>query len=325
MGVLVLLLNYLLWVHAIGWTSPQIRLFYRKIKYSTPRQVKKEAETKNSIEFSRRPLAVQQSIDETGFKYFCRDCGISFFKQKNFMQHMNGKSHLKLLQEREIAWVTFVQQCPSWVVEVADGQSPIDVETGWRPADLADFPMRSLKSTSRCLDPSTTISSLSPQLRGRFYRYLKEGFGQHYPELADIFHFIDTTPNRQYLRVKEIFESLEAFRVISSFILTAQQQDRPIDTIFDLACGHGLVGCMLAYRFPNKKVVCVDLERRPAFAAYVRAWEEKGLCYGTEARPLSNIEYREEDLNIVLQHVNRPWSFLWVATCVPVLCASARV
>ena len=59
-----------------------------------------------------------------------------------------------------------------------------------------------------------------------------------------------------------------------------------LNTIFDLACGHGLLGVLLAYRFGcpdgdsctskhcrgDIKVVCVDLERRAAFNHYVEGF-----------------------------------------------------
>jgi hypothetical protein len=42
-----------------------------------------------------------------------------------------------------------------------------------------------------------------------------------------------------------------------------------IGVIYDLACGHGLLGVLLAYRFAAARVVCVDLERRPGFQVFV--------------------------------------------------------
>uniref|UniRef100_A0A7S1SIH7 Methyltransferase domain-containing protein n=1 Tax=Tetraselmis chuii TaxID=63592 RepID=A0A7S1SIH7_9CHLO len=78
--------------------------------------------------------------------------------------------------------------------------------------------------------------------------------------------------------------------------MASERRGRSVDTIWDLACGHGLLGIMLACRFPRKRVVCVDLEARPAFAAYRAAWERCGdLSPGWE-KPLQNVEYREGDL-----------------------------
>ena len=48
-------------------------------------------------------------------------------------------------------------------------------------------------------------------------------------------------------------------------------------TIYDLACGHGLGGMLLAYRFPDVKVVCVDIDRRPCWNTYREAFEKFGV------------------------------------------------
>jgi tRNA1(Val) A37 N6-methylase TrmN6 len=41
---------------------------------------------------------------------------------------------------------------------------------------------------------------------------------------------------------------VEAFRAVDNFIMACQKH-RKIDKIVDVACGHGLVGLLLAYRF----------------------------------------------------------------------------
>lgn len=81
------------------------------------------------------------------------------------------------------------------------------------------------------------------------------------------------------------------------------QPGRRFDTIWDLACGHGLLGIMLAYRFPRKRVVCVDLEARPAFRAYRAAWEVAGDKLPGWRAPLQNLEgFREADLREAFGH-----------------------
>jgi tRNA1(Val) A37 N6-methylase TrmN6 len=49
-----------------------------------------------------------------------------------------------------------------------------------------------------------------------------------------------------------------------------------VEIIYDLACGHGLLGVMLAHRFPRLRVVCVDLKRRPAFDHYLEVYRGFG-------------------------------------------------
>lgn len=240
----------------------------------------------------RRPAAVQRTLDNHGVKYFCVDCGVPFSKERNFKEHLRGKSHLRTVADQTTVWEDFKNSAPAW----ADEKDPtIDVLTAWGSSDLSNFPSR-----ATCLHPSFTISKLSSSHRARFYRYLRDEFGEHYPEFTSIFYHMDTSLNRRFLRVKELFESLESFKVISSLILTAKQQGREIETIFDMACGHGLVGILLGYRFPRTRVVLVDLKRRPAFDAFVDAWKAQGVALPSTdhtSSPLGNIEYREADLN----------------------------
>ena len=65
-----------------------------------------------------------------------------------------------------------------------------------------------------------------------------------------------------------------------------------ISTVLDLACGHGLVGILLAHRFPSIRVVAIDLERRDASRAFVGALRECGAA-------LDNIRFVEGDFNAV--------------------------
>ena len=112
--------------------------------------------------------------------------------------------------------------------------------------------------------------------------------------------------------MKELFENLEAFQIVSSVIIMSQDSSAKkkdnkndpkannIDTIYDLACGHGLLGILLAYRFPTKKVICVDLEQRQSFYAFRDAFIAKGEPYKNQPI-LSNLECREADLLTIQQ------------------------
>jgi len=96
------------------------------------------------------------------------------------------------------------------------------------------------------------------------------------------------------LRVKELLETFEAYREIAAFAHTAGKV-RPLDTIYDMACGHGMLGALLAYRFPKRQVVCVDTERRPIFDAFVNAFREFGHAAEGEDAPMSNLSFEEGD------------------------------
>jgi len=95
----------------------------------------------------------------------------------------------------------------------------------------------------------------------------------------------------QYLRVKELFETVEAYKRIGQAIYE-QWREGNVEVIYDFACGHGLLGVLLAYRFHKLRVVCVDLERRPAFGHYLEVAREMEV-------PLENISYVESDFKKV--------------------------
>jgi len=238
---------------------------------------------------SGRPEELRRTLESTGFKFWCDVCGVGFAKRKNLEMHSAGKKHRQALAEKSTAWDSYAEAAPTWARLGADG---VNVETRWSVLDdLSGFPMR-----ATCLSPSATLGTLQPSQRGRFFRYLKDVFGAHYPELPAIFHWIDANGGARYLRVKEIFESLEAFRAVSAFVQSAKEQGMEVDTIWDLACGHGLVGILLAYRFPGKRVICIDLEYRPAFEAYMSGWRAVGDKQAGWAQPLQNVEFWEQDL-----------------------------
>jgi hypothetical protein len=256
---------------------------------------------------SRRTAAVQTTFETTGHKYYCTTCGVGFKKQKNLHQHINGRTHQRVESERASAWLDFCTDVPTWTRNdnKDDDGMILDVHTQWAYSELSAFPHR-----SSCIHPSATIETIGPHLRARFWRYLRDSFGQHYSEFAPIFHEVSLSSPR-HLRVKELFESLETFKLTSSIILMAQSNNKTIDTVYDLACGHGMVGILLAYRFPKKKIICVDLEARESFLAFQAAWRKIGDSYGM-VTPLANIEYREADLLTVRSEVTSS-SFL-VAT-----------
>ena len=125
------------------------------------------------------------------------------------------------------------------------------------------------------------------------------GYG-HYAELADIMVAVDADPDG-HVRVKELFESLEAFKILANFIVAAQRTaqknglPKPM-RIVELACGHGLVGALLAYRFRNLDVHLYDLEMRPTFDAFLRAFATKGQKYPGDDSTLPNLHFHEEDM-----------------------------
>jgi hypothetical protein len=56
-----------------------------------------------------------------------------------------------------------------------------------------------------------------------------------------------------------------------------------------LACGHGLLGVLFAYRFPKAKICCVDLELRDGFGHFCSVFEEFGQKEEGETKVLFNL------------------------------------
>lgn len=114
------------------------------------------------------------------------------------------------------------------------------------------------------------------------------------------------------LRTKELCETLEAVTLIGAYVnaLLADDDRRGEDvgggrrgrrrhamTIYDLACGHGLGGTLLAYRFPRVRVICVDAQRRPCWTTYREAFERFGSkAHEDDEGVTSNLTFRTGDL-----------------------------
>ena len=228
----------------------------------------------------------------------CDICGIQFKKIPEWERHMAGKRHADQLARfagPESVWEEFASSAPLWT----SACNISDVAAVWRNEELStlDFKFR-----STCLHPSPVIGSLKSHTRARVWRYIRDVMGlSYYPELAAIMVAADED-EYGHVRVKELFESLESYKVISNFIIAAQRTGTqngypPIERIVEVACGHGLVGILLAYRFRNLEVHLYDLYKRPTFEAFLRAFESKGIkLYKEDKMVLPNIKFYEEDM-----------------------------
>ena len=115
-------------------------------------------------------------------------------------------------------------------------------------------------------------------------------------ELGAIFrHASELAPNQ--LRVKEIIETVEVFLQIVTFI-GAQPRTRKQNTspIVDVACGHGLLAVLLAYRYPHRKVIACDTKQREVYdalrAGFVKFGTTESKVKGTIVT-LENLEFAE--------------------------------
>ena len=120
----------------------------------------------------------------------------------------------------------------------------------WQPDMLQRYPM----------DSNAMVSELDAERLDLLLTYVEETTLSD--RLAAIIGQI-AKRHPQYLRVKELFETVEAYKRIGQAIYE-QWREGNVEVIYEFACGHGLLGVLLAYRFHKLRVVCVDLERRPA-------------------------------------------------------------
>lgn len=229
---------------------------------------------------------------------FCELCNAAFDKVGDFERHLTSKRHLDSLTRSkplEALWEDFVRDAPHWSV----GCSPQDIEKKWVPEELSSLGLRQRK---QCLHPSTTLQDLSPYQRARIWRYLRDMIGKgFYPEVARAVANLDHLPN-SHMRMKELFESVECFRKIETFIVDARKtlkaEGLPLPSrVLDLASGHGLVAVLLAYRFNDIEVHAFDLYRRPSFNVLVDSFEMYALKRPGAEKVLPNLIFHECDLS----------------------------
>ncbi|MFW6163458.1 MAG: methyltransferase [Planctomycetota bacterium] len=148
----------------------------------------------------------------------------------------------------------------------------------WHPDMVERYPM----------DSNAMVHGLDPQRFDLLLTYVEER------TLSDRLATMVAEISRQYpsyLRVKELFETIEAYRRIGQHVYEQWRAGR-VERILELCAGHGLLGILLANRFPKLDVLCVDAEHRPAFDHTL----EVAAGLGVE---LANLRYVESDIGDV--------------------------
>ena len=97
--------------------------------------------------------------------------------------------------------------------------------------------------------------------------------------------------------------SFETYHVVENLLISAQRtcektQSDPIDKVVEIACGHGLVSLLLAYRFPDIQFCLYDLEKRISFDLYMKHFEKHGQKLKTNTKVLPNIQFYECDMRL---------------------------
>ena len=163
---------------------------------------------------------------------------------------------------------------------------------GKRRCNFDNLFVNELPRTANVIDSNSMLHDLPATTK----EHMKEYIINRSPgssEISDIlFHIANIQPKQ--LRTKEICETIESITLIGAKInaLLASSNPKRMEhmTIYDLACGHGLAGILLAYRFPNVNVICIDRESRPCWSTYVDAFEKYGEKAKGNDLVLSNLK-----------------------------------
>ena len=255
------------------------------------------------------------------FHKHCEICNIDFRVEDAWDVHLGSKRHAAnalLWRTPEEIFSEFQQSAPLWAenCEVDDIAALFNREKELSPENKR-LGLRFRPGGT--LHPSQMVSKCEPYTKARLWRYLRHAIGPghtaHYKEIATILAWVESQPTG-FLRMKEIFESIESFRVIETFILAAQRTRakmglQPYNKIVELAAGHGLVGVLLAYRFGpgGSKNPCTvslyDLHKRPFYDLLVEAFEKHGEKANPQTeRVLPNIAFHEADVSLASSEID---------------------
>jgi len=142
------------------------------------------------------------------------------------------------------------------------------------------------------IDPRLRLSDLPAPKRAALFRYLHVT-SSGIPGLIDM---VSAMPPK-YVRVKELLESVEVyFHVVDTILKRSTQNGRKakrFGRVYDVGCGHGLVGMLIAASYPGIDVRSIDLVPRDSFLAQRDAFESTGIA-------MDNLSFETGDLSVVL-------------------------
>ena len=181
------------------------------------------------------------------------------------------------------------------------GSSAAPRQNGDGTSSTLDW-LDALPRRATTLDKHAMVAAQPDETRARLVAYFADCMPRS-PELGVVCAEV-LAAGPELLRVKELLETVEAFRQISRFAADAAKL-RPsgeVARIYDVCCGHGLLGCLLAYRFPRADVICCDdTVERPALACYRAAFAAHGEAAAGEAAALTNLRYERGRLRPVIE------------------------
>lgn len=243
------------------------------------------------------------------WQYWCDACACGFNKLKSYNEHVSGKRHTTVMAESQTVWEDYITSGPAFY---DSSVSQADVIRAWSLDLFVDgLPARSRSSLQKTvlggdtasgqLNPGLMLRDLSPTKRAELWRYLRD-VSPHFARMVAVLP-------PQYARVKELLESAEAFYHVERLVKRSTQKGAKasrISHLYDIGCGHGLVGMLCASAFPSIKVHALDREPRTSFEAQLDAFASSGAALDNltfQAGDLSDLEDSngaEEDSNSLL-------------------------
>mmetsp|Transcript_9749 Transcript_9749/g.20662 ORF Transcript_9749/g.20662 Transcript_9749/m.20662 type:complete len:432 (-) Transcript_9749:45-1340(-) len=267
--------------------------------------------------------------------YWCDYCSCGFNKHKSFIEHLEGKRHKAVIAEGDIVWKDYIERgnnaaSSSPSVFFDESVTKMDVARAW---SLGMF-MEGLQARSRSskkksvvsgmvgmtdittgashssyltgnnpnagggnqIDPGLRLCDLPPSKRAALFRYLHVT-SSGIPGLIDM---VSALPPK-YVRVKELLESLEVyFHVVETILKRSTkkgQKAKRLNRVYDIGCGHGLVGMLIAASYSGIEVRSIDIVPRDSFLAQRDAFESTGT-------PMDNLAFETGDLSAISKNEN---------------------
>jgi SAM-dependent methyltransferase len=252
--------------------------------------------------------------------YWCEYCSVGFNKRKSYLEHVAGKRHKAVVAEGDLAWedylargtdsvfwdtsVTQMDVAKAWSLDVfaeglrARGRSSKKKVVG-RNRMVGTLSPPSLQHHTgnnanggggNQIDPTLRLGDLAPSKCGALFRYLHTTTSgiQCLPDVVEALPPV-------YVRIKELLESIEVYHQFRELIRqrgSRRGQSRRLSRVYDIGCGHGLVGMLIAASCPHIEVVSIDIVPRESFVAQKEAFRVSG-------RPLTNLKFEAGDLSML--------------------------
>ena len=247
---------------------------------------------KPGVPISKNVVSDSIEIPLGGQKWRCDVCACGFDKLKNYNQHLEGKRHKAVLDQADELWNAYKNSGPTFydesvIREVVAAVWSLDAFMDGLQARSRSSIKRVLSSSASSasdigqVDPNIRLENLAADKRAMLWRLLYTS--------NNLAPMISALPSK-YVRVKELLESLEVFQQIDKLLKRCPQR---VSHIYDVGCGHGLVGMLCAAAYPHITVQAIDRVPRESFQAQRRAFRSSSTA------DLNNLHFVTGDLCVL--------------------------